>query len=126
VRIIDWQSVTRGVGALDVALFVTGALSVADRRTSEAALRDDYLRQLRELGVTNYSAAQLLDDYRLALLWLLAGNIGWLARADLAKLAGRERELVEAIFEPGRLFAALEDHAPELLARLHGLAGVAG
>jgi aminoglycoside/choline kinase family phosphotransferase len=117
-RIIDWQSVARGVGALDVALFVTGALSVADRRASEGTLLDAYLRLLHEAGVAGFSAARLLDDYQLTLLWQLAGNIGWLARVDLAALAGRERALVEAIFEPGRLFAALEDHHDELLARL--------
>jgi aminoglycoside phosphotransferase (APT) family kinase protein len=122
-RIIDWQSVARGVGALDFALFVTGALSVADRRASEAELLDDYRQLLHDAGVTGYSAARLLDDYRLTLLWQLAGNIGWLARVDMATLAGRERALVEAIFEPGRLFAALEDHHDALLARLATLDG---
>jgi aminoglycoside/choline kinase family phosphotransferase len=120
-RMIDWQSVARGVGALDVTLFLTGALSVSDRRASEATLRADYLRLLRAAGVADYRAAQLLDDCQLTVLWQLAGNIGWLARVDMATLAGRERALVEAIFEPGRLFAALEDQRDQLLTRLAAL-----
>lgn len=108
--IIDWQTVSRGLGALDLSYFVTAALSVEDRRAVEAELIDLYLTTLRSAGVGDYGVDDLRDQYRLALLWQLAGTVGWLARTIGTAPEGRELALVDAIFDPGRLFAALDDH----------------
>ena len=124
-RIIDWQSVTRGLGAFDIALFITGALSISDRRAAEHDLLKHYHQLLSASGVRDYTHGQLLDDYRLALLCQLGGTVGWPARVDLATLTGREHALVEALFEPGQLFAALEDHRTPLLVRLYACADIA-
>ncbi len=111
VTVIDWQSVASGPGVVDLSLFIVGALSVADRRAAEFDLLSRYHRLLVEHGVREYTFDALQADYQLALLWQLAGTVGWLARMDPATLRGRERELVEAIFAPGKVFRAIEDHA---------------
>ncbi len=97
-----------------LGLFLTGSLSVADRRSFEVELLVQYHHRLTSYGVTTYAFDELLNDYRLALLWQLAGTVGWLARAELATLEGRERALVEAIFSHGKVFCAVEDHAAML------------
>ncbi len=116
--VLDWQGVASGAAAVDVALFVYGSLDVAERRAAEDDLLRRYHALLVDHGVTGYSLGQLRDDCRLALLWQLAGTVGWLAGADAARLAGRERALVEAALGDGRLVAALLDHdAAALLPR---------
>lgn len=118
--ILDWQSVSRGPAVLDVAGFVVESLSVDDRRSRERELLRGYHAELRRRGVDDYPFERLWDDLLRALLVRLAGAAGWLARVEVEELAGRERSLVEAIFEPGRLFAALADH--DVAARLDELA----
>lgn len=108
--ILDWQTVSRGLGALDLTSFVRGSLSIADRRAAELELMGLYLATLGEGGVRDYGIDELRDHVRLALLWQLGGTVGWLARTIGTAPEGRERALIDAIFHPGRLFAALEDH----------------
>ena len=108
--ILDWQTVSRGLGALDLNSFVSGALSIDDRRAAERGLMDVYLATLGEGGVRDYGIDDLRYHYRLALLWQLGGTVGWLARTIGTTPVDREHALVEAIFEPGRLFVALDDH----------------
>jgi hypothetical protein len=60
-------------------------------------------------GVAGYSFQQFLDNCRLALLWQLAGTVGWLSSADLDRLGGRELALVEAALGDGKLLAALQE-----------------
>ncbi len=109
--VLDWQSVSRGAAAVDVALFVFGSLAVEDRRMAEEGLLRRYHALLVEHGVGGYSLERLRDDCRSALLWQLAGTVGWLAGVDPDRLAGRERALVDAAIGDGRLVAALLDHA---------------
>jgi hypothetical protein len=110
-KIIDWQSVMRGPAMLDLARFIVEALDSEDRRAHEDALVGDCHRILLDAGVDDYALDRMRDDYRRVLLVQLAGITGWLARVEIDDLEGRERDLVEAIFDPGRLFAALRDHA---------------
>lgn len=108
VRMIDWQSVARGRGAIDLALFLFGSLETTVRRAVEDDLLRRYYHLLVESGVTGYSFAQLMEDCRLALLWLLGANVMWLGSIDIASLGGREKALVDATLEDG--FAALLDY----------------
>jgi hypothetical protein len=113
-KVIDWQGVSRGLAVVDLAMFIVGSLDVPSRRAVEGGLLRHYHDIISNAGVSDYSYDQLLADLRLAVLWQLAGTVGWLARVDLATLDGRERALVEAIFTDGRIFAAVQDHEPSL------------
>jgi len=66
--VIDWQLVTRGRAALDVASFVAGHLEPRDRRDHEGRLLHSYHTLLVDSGVRDYTFEQCWDDYRLALL----------------------------------------------------------
>jgi Phosphotransferase enzyme family len=107
VAILDWQTACIGAPAWDVALFLCGSLGVEDRRAAEASLLERYATLLAANGAGDYAVDGLWRDYRLALLSLLAGTVGWLASVDAT---GRARELQRAVFDDGRLFAALLDH----------------
>ena len=108
--VLDWQGVAWGAAAIDVAFFLVGSLAPDDRRSAEDDLLRRYLARLAAHGVAGYPMARMRDDLCLALLWHLAGTVGWLAGADPARLTGRERALAEAAIEDGRLVAALLDH----------------
>ncbi|MFL5734247.1 MAG: phosphotransferase [Chloroflexia bacterium] len=116
VKIIDWQTVSRGRAGLDLGSFLFGSLDITMRRRIEGDLRRLYYSLLAEDGVKAFTPEDLLRDCRLALLWQLGGTVNWLASVDIESLAGRERALIESIFSEGRLFAALADHhASDLL-----------
>jgi len=108
VIVIDWQSVSRGRGTIDLALFLFGSLETTTRR----AVEDDLLRRYHQLlvarGVTGYSFSQLMEDCQLVLLWLQGAMVVWLGSADIASLGGREQALMEASLMDG--FTALLDH----------------
>ena len=74
VKLFDWQSVSRGTPALDLAYTLSGSLAVCDRRAWQEDLTD-----FCELSKwETYSLDQLQEDYRKALLWPLvwAGMLG--------------------------------------------------
>ncbi|OWK28575.1 phosphotransferase [Sphingomonas mucosissima] len=68
LAVLDWQSPSIGLGAVDVAYFLGMALSIEDRRAHERHLLDYYLEQLRGYGVSDYGYDDLYRDYRLTLL----------------------------------------------------------
>ena len=68
LAVLDWQSPSIGLGAVDVAYFLGLALSIEDRRRHERHLLDYYLEQLRGYGVRDYGYDDLYRDYRLTLL----------------------------------------------------------
>lgn len=107
--ILDWQSVSWGAAALDVATFLAGSLAVAVRRQSGDDLLRRYHATLTGHGVSGYPLDALRDDCRRALARQLAGTVGWLAGADLAHLPRRERAVTEAALSDGRLVSALID-----------------
>lgn len=113
--IIDWQGVSRGPAAVDVAQFIVGSLKAPSRRATEPDLLRRYHGALIDAGVHGYSFNELLGHYRRAFFYQLAGIVGWLSRTSPEDLQGRERELVEAIFTEGQLFSALLDHRADLL-----------
>ena len=109
ITILDWQSISWGAAAVDVVNFLFGSLSIDQRRATGHDLLAHYQTCLADHGVSAYSFEHLLDDCRLALLWQLAGTVGWLSSVDLEQVGGRERALVEAALGDGKLIAALQD-----------------
>lgn len=64
VTVVDWQTVGVGCAAHDVAYFVGSSFTPEVRRELEPKLLANYLAQLRDRGVTDYSFGQLWFDYR--------------------------------------------------------------
>jgi hypothetical protein len=65
---VDWQTLTIGLPARDLAYVIGTSLSVADRRVAEAGLVRGYWEELVKRGVTDYSPEECFDDYRLGML----------------------------------------------------------
>ncbi len=63
VTVLDWQSVSFGAAASDVAYFLGGAFPAELRRAHETELVEGYYRELLTLGVTDYPLADLWRDY---------------------------------------------------------------
>jgi hypothetical protein len=61
---VDWQSCTLGNPLRDVAFMTVTGLSVADRRSAEQDLVNDYWRALQDFGIRDYEAAECWQDYR--------------------------------------------------------------
>ena len=76
------------------------------------AVEGDLLRRYHELlvagSIAGFSFSQLMEDCRLALLWLLGAKVMWLGSVDVDGLRGREQALVDASLTDG--FTALLDH----------------
>ncbi|WP_439814560.1 phosphotransferase [Zavarzinia sp. CC-PAN008] len=64
VAVVDWQSLNMGIGAVDVAYFLGGALDRDLRRAHEDDLLAEYHATLVGLGVKGYSLADFHQDYR--------------------------------------------------------------
>jgi aminoglycoside phosphotransferase (APT) family kinase protein len=119
VVVLDWQSISRGPAAVDVAAFVFGSLPPERRGSSVDELLCGYHARLAGPGVAGYTLAQLREHCRWALLWQLAGTVGWLGSVASTgdEPAGREGELVRASLADGRLISALiEENAASLMA----------
>jgi hypothetical protein len=110
VIVLDWQTVSIGPAAWDVALFLFTSLDVEGRRAAEDELLEEYVAVLAAHGAGDCSVEDLRRDCRLALLVLLAGTVGWLTAPRRREQTGRERALRHAVLENGRLVAALADH----------------
>ena len=65
--IIDWQSVLRGRGMLEVAGFLGGNLSIENRRAHEMALLNTYHTTLVTRGIRGYSFEQCYNDNRISM-----------------------------------------------------------
>lgn len=108
--VIDWQTISQGPAAWDVAYLLFGSLDTVTRRGSERELVRGYHELLVRHGVQDYSREQLWHHLRLSLLCLLAGHVNWFATVDLSSLAGRELALFNAVIDDGWLFTAMLDH----------------
>lgn len=69
--VIDWQSVNRGPGVLDVAYFLTGSIEPSTPESVIDDLLAHYHADLIAAGVADYDLSQLRVDYDEALLLLL-------------------------------------------------------
>lgn len=68
VTVVDWQTITVGLPARDLAYFL-GTSMIPDERTAhEAELVTAYHQRLTGYGVTDYVAEQCWADYRLGML----------------------------------------------------------
>jgi hypothetical protein len=97
---LDWQCVHNTPYMLDVAYFLGGALSVADRRASERDLLRDYLGKLAAAGGPAVGYDQAWHDYRQQTLY----GFFW----ALTSPQMQPREKIAAMV--GRHIAAIEDH----------------
>jgi hypothetical protein len=68
VTVVDWQTISVGLPARDVAYFLSTSLSPGDRREHEHRLVAAYHEALVQRGVTDYPAAACWQDYRLGML----------------------------------------------------------
>lgn len=116
VVVVDWQTVSSGPAAVDLAQLVTTSLTVADRQANEADLLRGYAQALRELRVPAADLADLRDQYVLALIARFAAVVGWVAATtddtttdDAAGMDRAEAVRVAALGD-GRLMSALLDH----------------
>jgi phosphotransferase family enzyme len=103
VVVVDWEVVSTGPVAFDVALFLYGSLSPDERRAVEDEVLAWYAAEL----------ACPIEEFRrhcvLALVVEFAGLIGWLLREPAADASPRVQAVREAVLGDGRLVAALVD-----------------
>ena len=106
VVVIDWQSISQGGGAADVAYFLSQNLSVEDRRAHEDDLLHAYHDALGSHGVTDYPYDQFFEDFRVGVMY------GWIipvfAVGSLDVSSERAMALWTAVIE--RVQAAIFDH----------------
>lgn len=68
VIVVDWQTITVGLPARDLAYFLGTSLDARLRKQAEPELVTTYHRHLLEHGVSSYSGAECWSDYRLGML----------------------------------------------------------
>jgi hypothetical protein len=68
IATVDWQTVTLGLPARDLAYFLSTGLSPEDRRAHEDDLVAEYHAALLTHGVTGHSLEECRDDYRFSML----------------------------------------------------------
>ncbi len=76
VAVVDWQTVQRGPGALDLAFFLGAALAPEDRRASEKSLIEIYHQDLLSYGVPDYSLDDCRRDYATFALYQYVVGVG--------------------------------------------------
>ena len=64
LAVVDWQTVSRGLGTADAAYFLGAGLAVDARRAHERALVRGYWQALRTGGVADYAWETCWRDYR--------------------------------------------------------------
>jgi hypothetical protein len=78
ITVVDWQTISVGLPARDLAFFVATSLTSEDRQAAERSLVSAYHDALLAEGVADYSPEQCFEDYRLGLLHvLLIASLGW-------------------------------------------------
>ncbi|HEU5149317.1 MAG TPA: aminoglycoside phosphotransferase family protein [Iamia sp.] len=111
VTAVDWQTVSLGLPARDLAFLCATSLTVADRRTHEDAVVAAYHEALRGHGVAGHSLEECRDDYRYALL-----QAPLIIVLGCAVAAPTERGDAMFAVMAARACAALRDH--DTLARI--------
>lgn len=132
IHVLDWQVVSIGSGARDLAYFMSQNLTTELRRSCEPELLALYHRGLVEGGVSGYESDQLYDDYRAGLLLATAIPVNAARFFEEQKAQGGdylspdERELFDRALDAGEVLvkvmaernvaAILDNKAQELLA----------
>ncbi|GAB2665528.1 phosphotransferase family protein [Nocardia goodfellowii] len=115
VTVVDWQTLSVGLPARDLAYFLATCLQPALRREHERRLVADYHAALRRRGVLDYSDNECWTDYRFGLLQVpLITTLGFAFSAE----TDRGDDMVLTMLSRG--CRALRDH--ETFALVKGLA----
>lgn len=107
VTAVDWQTVSLGLPARDIAFFCATGLTVEDRRAHEGEVVSAYWDALLAHGVTDHPLEQCLDDYRYALL-----QAPLIIVLGCAVAAPTERGDAMFLAMAERACAAIGDHDP--------------
>jgi len=111
ITLFDWQTVSRGPGAFDVAYFITGNLKKEVAAQAEMDLLRAYHDELLDRGVAGYDFEECRADYQLSKLFIAYRMI---LGADLIDFSDeRGTQLISGWLE--RLTALLPEHYDELL-----------
>jgi hypothetical protein len=110
--VIDWQTLTIGLGVFDVACFLGGNISSQERRAKEMELLKLYHTILMDNDVENYSFEQCFDHYRLCMLRLLIRYV-LVVGGDF--LTAEQEEMFCSAIVPRYVAAVLDLNADELL-----------
>ena len=110
--VFDWQTVSVGHGADDLARIVAMGLSVAQREQHDRRLIELYHTGLVDHGVVDYDLEECVLDFRLGLTSSLLTNMVAASAIDLEVIRRTEAEfgisVADALF--GGLAAAVEAH----------------
>jgi hypothetical protein len=87
--VIDWQSVSIDLGAIDLSRIILSGLLPDQRKQYEQHLVEMYHQILIDGGVKGYSLPELWDDYRLGIINLLVFHTQIFADYDVAVVAKR-------------------------------------
>jgi len=92
VVLFDWQGVSKGLGVVDLALFLASA-STNEQPDDNVALLKRYHDGLIAHGVEDYSFDRLARDYRVAVLRRWIGTVNGLGTAYAKTWTSRQAEL---------------------------------
>ena len=92
VMLFDWQGVSKGLGAVDLSLFLISASS-EKKPLDDVRLLRRYHAGLVAHGVDGYPFDRLQSDYRVALLRRWIGIVNGLGSPAAKTLTGRQAEL---------------------------------
>ena len=112
--VIDWQTITIGLGVFDVACFLGGNIAPHERRANEMALLKRYHAILVDNGIKNYAFEQCFEHYRLCMLRML---IRYVLVVGSDFLTTEKEEMFCNIIVPRYVAAVIDLRADELLKR---------
>jgi Ser/Thr protein kinase RdoA (MazF antagonist) len=113
--VIDWQALSRGRGAYDVAFFLCRSTPTKEaRRAVEMDLLETYHTTLVESGVEGYTRENCVDDYRLSMLSLFARSAVTLA-AMAPSLSSAQKSQYLDVWLPCQYAAVTDLDAADLL-----------
>jgi hypothetical protein len=112
---LDWQTLSLGPPARDLAYFLATSVLVDDRRAHEQRIISEYLDELRRLGVDDYSFDRCYADYRLGLL-----------QAPMITMIGCAYATAERSASADAMFLAMATRASAALRDLDSFALVEG
>ena len=115
IMLVDWQAIMVSNPLQDLAYLVSQNVRTEERRAHEVELLHHYHDRLLERGIENYSFEQCVDDYDVAVLYLLSYPIVVAGAFDPANERGRL--LAEAFL--GR--SAPDRHRPRPLLPVAGV-----
>jgi thiamine kinase-like enzyme len=112
LAVVDWQIISRGPAAFDLAYFMTGSVRPEDRKAWEMDLLRGYHESLMKAGVRDYSFERLFEDYRRGVLFSFLYAVIIIGQMDIS--GDRGRALFEASLER-TVTAIIELEAAEML-----------